>query len=162
MISFLDFEKPIAELEGKIHELRQLGEGEGDDGAVDIDIEEEVARLQAKADGLLKETYAKLTPWQKVQVARHPSRPQFQDYIDRLIDDFLPLAGDRSFGDDKAITGGIGRFRGREIFIAPLFASTPRRRRDGHASDRAAEGTERRLRRALRGVPPAEDRVRLL
>ena len=117
MISFLDFEKPIAELEGKIHELRQLGEGEGDDGAVDIDIEEEVARLQAKADGLLKETYAKLTPWQKVQVARHPSRPQFQDYIDRLIDDFLPLAGDRSFGDDKAITGGIGRFRGRAVMV---------------------------------------------
>lgn len=117
MISFLDFEKPIAELEGKIHELRQLGESDGEDTAVDINIDEEVARLQSKADGLLRETYAKLTPWQKVQVARHPSRPQFQDYVDALIDGFVPLAGDRSFGDDKAITGGIGRFRGRSVMV---------------------------------------------
>lgn len=119
MISFLDFEKPIAELEGKIHELRQLGDGEdgNDNVSVDINIDEEVARLQAKADTLLRETYAKLTPWQKVQVARHPSRPQFQHYVAALIDEFVPLAGDRSFGDDKAITGGIGRFRGRAVMV---------------------------------------------
>lgn len=115
MISFLDFEKPIAELEGKIHELKQLGT-DGDDGG-GIDIDEEVARLQAKADSLLKETYADLSPWQKVQVARHPNRPQFRDYVDALIDDFLPLAGDRAYGDDQAITGGIGRFRGRSVMV---------------------------------------------
>jgi len=114
MISFLDFEKPIAELEGKIHELKQLG-SESEEGGIDID--EEVARLQAKADSLLKETYADLSPWQKVQVARHPNRPQFHDYVDALIDDFLPLAGDRSYGDDQAIKGGIGRFRGRSVMV---------------------------------------------
>lgn len=113
MISFLDFEKGIAELEGKIHELRQLDE----DSETDVDIEEEVARLQGKADVLLRETYAKLSAWQKVQVARHPARPQFQNYVEELIDGFMPLAGDRLYGDDKAITGGIGRFRGRAVMV---------------------------------------------
>ncbi|MBT4488086.1 MAG: acetyl-CoA carboxylase carboxyl transferase subunit alpha, partial [Rhodospirillaceae bacterium] len=113
MISFLDFEKPIAELEARIHDLRQL-DGEQQGGA---DIEEEVAQIQSKADDLLRETYTKLTPWQKVQVARHPNRPQFQDYVSGLIDSFTPLAGDRAYADDKAITGGIGRFRGRSVMI---------------------------------------------
>ena len=113
MISFLDFEKPIADLEARIHDLREL-DGEQDGGA---NIEEEVAKLQDKADQLLRETYENLTPWQKVQVARHPSRPQFGDYVAGLIDDFTPLGGDRAYSDDKAITGGIGRFRGRSVMV---------------------------------------------
>ena len=113
MISFLDFEKPIADLEARIHDLRELG-GEQDGGA---NIEEEVAKLQDKADQLLRETYENLTPWQKVQVARHPNRPQFGDYVAGLINDFTPLAGDRAYSDDKAITGGIGRFRGRSVMV---------------------------------------------
>jgi len=113
MISFLDFEKPIAELEARIRDLRELN-SEQEGGA---NIEEEVTKLQDKADKLLRETYKKLTPWQKVQVARHPNRPQFNDYVSGLIEDFMPLAGDRSFSDDKAITGGLGRFRGRSVMI---------------------------------------------
>jgi acetyl-CoA carboxylase carboxyl transferase subunit alpha len=106
MDNFLDFEKPIAELEGKIEELRHLS------GAGDLNIADEVSKLQGKADRLLRQTYQKLTPWQKVLVARHPNRPHFNDYIAALVDDFQPIAGDRSFADDKAILGGIGRFRG--------------------------------------------------
>ena len=113
MISFLDFEKPIADLEARIHDLREL-DGEQDGGA---NIEEEVAKLQDKADQLLRETYENLTPWQKVQVARHPNRPQFGDYVAGLIEDFTLLAGDRAYSDDKAITGGIGRFRGRSVMV---------------------------------------------
>ena len=111
MHNFLDFEKPIAELEGKIEELRHLS----DDG--EINIAEEVARLQAKADRLLRQAYAKLTSWQKTQVARHPDRPHTSDYIASLIEDFTPLAGDRLFGEDRAIIGGIGRFRGYTVVI---------------------------------------------
>ncbi len=111
MHNFLDFEKPIAELEGKIEELRHLS----DDG--EINIAEEVARLQAKADRLLRQAYAKLTSWQKTQVARHPDRPHSSDYIANLIEDFTPLAGDRLFGEDRAIIGGIGRFRGYTVVI---------------------------------------------
>jgi acetyl-CoA carboxylase carboxyl transferase subunit alpha len=103
---FLDFEKPIAELEGKIEELRHLS----DDG--EMNIAEEVQKLQAKAERMLRQTYARLTPWQKTQVARHPDRPHFKDYAARLLDEFQPLAGDRLYGEDSAITGGIGRFRG--------------------------------------------------
>jgi acetyl-CoA carboxylase carboxyl transferase subunit alpha len=115
MISFLDFEKPIAELEGKIFELRQMTADGGDgDG---IDIEDEVGRLQNKAQALLKTTYANLSAWQKVQVARHPNRPQFKDYVTALVDDFVPLAGDRGFADDKAISAGMGRFRGRPVMV---------------------------------------------
>ncbi|HMB76933.1 MAG TPA: acetyl-CoA carboxylase carboxyltransferase subunit alpha [Kiloniellaceae bacterium] len=111
MQNFLDFEKPIAELEGKISELRHLS----DSG--DINIADEVAKLQAKADKLLRQTYAKLTPWQKTQVARHPDRPHFSDYVKRLVEDFTPLAGDRSYAEDQAIIGGIGRFRGNSVMI---------------------------------------------
>lgn len=107
----LEFEKPIAELEGKIEELRHLG----DNG--DVNIAEEVGRLQAKVDKLLRSTYAKLTPWQKTLVARHPERPHTLDYIRALIADFTPLAGDRAFGEDKAIIGGLGRFRGQSVMV---------------------------------------------
>jgi len=111
MPSFLDFEKPIAELEGKIEELRHLSDQGG------MNIAEEVAKLQGKADRLLRQTYGKLTPWQKTLVARHPERPHFSDYVAKLVDDFTPLAGDRCFADDLAIIGGLGRFRGRSAMI---------------------------------------------
>jgi len=111
MPTFLDFEKPLAELEGKIEELRHL------ENSGDINIAEEVARLQAKVDKLLRQTYAKLSPWQKTLVARHPERPHFLDYTRQLIEDFTPLAGDRSFADDHAIIGGLGRFRGRSVMV---------------------------------------------
>jgi acetyl-CoA carboxylase carboxyl transferase subunit alpha len=111
MHNFLDFEKPIAELEGKIEELRHLS----DDG--EINIAEEVAKLQAKADRLLRQTYAKLSSWQKTQVARHPDRPHSSDYIAGLIEDFTPLAGDRLFAEDRAIVGGLGRFRGFSVVV---------------------------------------------
>lgn len=110
-MNFLDFEKPIAELEGKIADLRHTTDGEG------INIAEEVSRLQAKADKRLREIYAKLTPWQKAKVARHPERPHCLDYIDALVEDFQLLAGDRNFAEDAAIIGGIGRFRGRSVMI---------------------------------------------
>jgi acetyl-CoA carboxylase carboxyl transferase subunit alpha len=111
MHHFLDFEKPIAELEGKIEELRHLS----DDG--DINIADEVGRLQQKADRQLRQTSARLTPWQRVQVARHPQRPHTSDYLHALIDEFTPLAGDRVFAEDHAIIGGLGRFRGRPIVV---------------------------------------------
>jgi acetyl-CoA carboxylase carboxyl transferase subunit alpha len=111
MQTFLEFEKPIAELEGKIEELRHLT----DTG--DINIADEVSKLQAKVDRLLRQTYAKLAPAQKVQVARHPNRPHCMDYIEGLIEDFTPLAGDRGFAEDRAVIGGIGRFRGRSAMI---------------------------------------------
>jgi acetyl-CoA carboxylase carboxyl transferase subunit alpha len=109
MPTFLDFEKPIAELEGKIEELRHVATGG------DINIAEEVARLQTKVDRLLRQTYAKLSPWQKTLVARHPERPHVRDYLGHLLVDFTPLAGDRLFGEDQAIIGGIGRFRGWSV-----------------------------------------------
>ncbi|MEG3175634.1 acetyl-CoA carboxylase carboxyltransferase subunit alpha [Sphingomonas sp. RB3P16] len=111
MASFLDFEKPIAELQGRIDELRTTAAG----GAVDIDAE--VAKLQAKSDKLLRDTYSKLTPWQKTQVARHGERPHFKDYVAGLFDDFMLLAGDRAFGDDQAIMGGFAMFRGRRVLV---------------------------------------------
>jgi acetyl-CoA carboxylase carboxyl transferase subunit alpha len=111
MRHFLDFEKPLAELEGKIDELRHLSNGS------DINIADEVTRLEAKVDRLLRQTYAKLTPWQKVQLARHPDRPHGSDYIKQLVTDFTPLAGDRAFGEDRAIIGGLGRFRGRSVVV---------------------------------------------
>ncbi|WP_066809636.1 acetyl-CoA carboxylase carboxyltransferase subunit alpha [Sphingomonas asaccharolytica] len=111
MASFLDFEKPIAELQGRIDELRDTAS----DGAIDID--SEVKRLQTKSDALLKATYAKLTPWQKTQVARHPDRPHFGDYIAGLFEDFMPLAGDRAFADDQAILGGFATFRGQKVMV---------------------------------------------
>lgn len=111
MATFLDFEKPIAELQTRIDELRRTAEG----GAVDIDAE--IVPLQEKSNRLLQETYARLTPWQKTQVARHPERPHFKHYVAGLIEDFMPLGGDRAFADDDAIIGGLGRFRGRRVMV---------------------------------------------
>ena len=108
---FLDFERPIAELEGKIEELRHLST------TGELNIADEVGRLQNTANRLLRQTYSRLTPWQKVQVARHPERPHCLDYIGGLITDFVPLAGDRAFAEDPAIIGGIGRFRGRSVLV---------------------------------------------
>ncbi len=112
MHTYLEFEKPIAELEGKVVELRRMAAED-----TTMNIVDEVARLESKAAQLLKDTYAKLTPWQKTQVARHPNRPHFSDYVRELIGEFTPLAGDRSFGDDNAIMGGLGRFRGRAVMV---------------------------------------------
>jgi acetyl-CoA carboxylase carboxyl transferase subunit alpha len=111
MHNYLDFEKPVAELEAQIEELRHLSD------AGEINVADEVAKLQARVDKILRQAYAKLTPWQKVQVARHPDRPHFQDYLSALIDDFTGLAGDRAFGEDRAIIGGLGRFRGRSVLV---------------------------------------------
>jgi len=111
MVTYLDFEKPIASLEQKIAELKAGATGSP------VDISSEVGRLESKVAHLLAETYARLTPWQKTLVARHPQRPHFRDYVAQLIDDFTPLAGDRAFGEDAAIIGGPGRFRGRSVMI---------------------------------------------
>ena len=111
MASFLDFEKPIAELQGRIDELRETAA----EGAVDIG--PEVTRLQAKSDKLLRDAYARLTPWQKTQVARHAERPHFKDYVAGLFNDFILLAGDRAFADDQAILGGFATFRGRRVIV---------------------------------------------
>jgi acetyl-CoA carboxylase carboxyl transferase subunit alpha len=112
MRSYLDFEKPVAELEAKVEELRAM---QATDNAVAI--EEDIGRLEAKAAQALKDLYADLTPWQKTQVARHPARPHCSDYLAALIEDFVPLAGDRNFGDDPAIIGGFGRFRGQSLCV---------------------------------------------
>jgi len=108
--TYLDFEKPIAELESKVEELKAL---KSEDTSVSID--DEVSKLEEKARAALQEIYTKLTPWQKTQVARHPDRPHCLDYIEALIEDFVPLAGDRHYAEDKAIIGGVGRFRGRAV-----------------------------------------------
>jgi acetyl-CoA carboxylase carboxyl transferase subunit alpha len=111
MQTYLDFEKPIAELEARVAELKETA------NAGDIDLDAEVGRLEAKSSKLLRDTYAKLTPWQKAQVARHPERPHFKDYVAGLADDFIPLAGDRSFADDPAIIGGLARIGGRKVML---------------------------------------------
>ena len=108
---YLNFEKPIADLEGKIEELRHIS----DDG--EVNIAEEVGRLQEKAERQLRQIYAKLNAWQKTEVARHQDRPHFSDYIGALVEDYTPLAGDRVYGEDRAIIGGIGRFRGRTAMV---------------------------------------------
>ncbi|MBI1261625.1 MAG: acetyl-CoA carboxylase carboxyltransferase subunit alpha [Rhizobiales bacterium] len=109
---YLDFEKPIAELEGKVQELKLLASQDSS-----VSIGDEVAKLEQKAAQLLQDTYGNLTAWQKLQVARHPRRPHFVDYIERLAEDFVPMAGDRTFGEDVAILGGLGRFRGRSVMF---------------------------------------------
>jgi acetyl-CoA carboxylase carboxyl transferase subunit alpha len=111
MLTYLEFEKPIAALDAKIHELRETAT------AGDIDIDSEVAKLEAKSSKLLKDTYAKLTPWQKTMVARHPERPHFKHYVAGLTEDFMPLAGDRAFADDPAIIGGLARIDGHRIVL---------------------------------------------
>ena len=111
MATFLDFEKPIAELEARMAELRDTA------SAGELNIEAEIGRLEEKTDRLLRETYSRLTPWQKTQVARHPERPHFKDYVAALVEDFVPLGGDRNFGDDQAIIGGLGRMNGRKVVL---------------------------------------------
>lgn len=111
MTVYLDFEKPIAALEARIQELEDTA------GETEIDAASEIGKLRAKADKLLADTYAKLTPWQKTQVARHPERPHFKHFIATLFDDFLPLAGDRAFADDQAILGGLARLGDRRVVL---------------------------------------------
>ena len=111
MPTFLDFEKPIAELEARIAELRDTA------SAGELNIEAEIARLEERSERMLRDTYAKLTPWQKTQVARHPERPHFKDYVAALVEDFVPLSGDRHFGEDQAIVGGLGRLGGRKVML---------------------------------------------
>jgi acetyl-CoA carboxylase carboxyl transferase subunit alpha len=111
MLTYLDFEKPIAELEARVRELKETA----DNG--EIDIEAEVGKLEGKASKLLKDTYSKLSPWQKAQVARHPERPHFKDYVAGVTDEFIPLAGDRAYGEDPAIVGGFARIDGRRVML---------------------------------------------
>jgi acetyl-CoA carboxylase carboxyl transferase subunit alpha len=111
MATFLDFEKPIAELDARVTELRETA------AAGSLNIDAEIEKLEAKSERMLRDTYAKLTPWQKTQVARHPERPHFRDYVAALIEDFVPLSGDRSFGEDQAIVAGLGRLNGRSIML---------------------------------------------
>src|SRR4051812_33791781 len=111
MPTFLDFEKSIAELESRIEELRETAEGS------DLNIDAEIERLQAKSERMLRDTYAKLTPWQKTLAARPPARPHLKDYVAALVEDFIPLAGDRKFGEDAAIVGGLGKLGGRRVVL---------------------------------------------
>ena len=111
MITYLEFEKPVAELETRIAELREAASGD------DVDISSELARLEAKSTDLLRSTYAALTPWQKTQVARHPARPHFRDYVELAFEDFVPLGGDRHYGDDLAIMGGLATLGGRTVML---------------------------------------------
>ncbi len=143
MRHFLDFEKPVAELEGKIEELRRMSEPGG------INIAEEVARLTEKADRQLRTIYAKLSPWQKAQVARHPDRPRAQDYIDRLITEFTPLAGDRAFADDAAVLGGLGRFRGQSVLVIGTEKGADTESRVKHSFGMARPEGYRKIRRLM-------------
>jgi acetyl-CoA carboxylase carboxyl transferase subunit alpha len=111
MLTYLDFEKPIAELEARVRELKETA----DSG--EIDIQAEVDKLEAKASKLLTDTYSKLSPWQKAQVARHPERPHFKDYVAGMADEFVPLAGDRAYGEDPAIIGGFASIGGRKVML---------------------------------------------
>jgi acetyl-CoA carboxylase carboxyl transferase subunit alpha len=111
MISYLEFEKPVAQLEARIAELREATAND------EVDISAELKRLEQKSADLLASTYASLTPWQKTQVARHPSRPHFRDFVEQLFDDFMPLGGDRNYGDDQAILGGFARLNGRKVML---------------------------------------------
>ncbi len=143
MRHFLDFEKSIAELEGKIEELRRMSEPDG------INIADEVVRLTTVADRQLRTTYARLTPWQKTQVARHPDRPKAGDYIRTLITGFTPLAGDRAFADDAAVLGGIGRFNGRSVVVLGTEKGTDTESRVKHNFGSARPEGYRKARRLV-------------
>jgi acetyl-CoA carboxylase carboxyl transferase subunit alpha len=143
MPHFLDFEKPVAELESKIEELRRMSEPDG------INIAEEVSRLTEKADRQLRTTFAKLTPWQKAQVARHPERPKALDYIAGLITDFTPLAGDRAFADDAAVVGGMGRFHGRSVVVLGTEKGSDTESRVKHSFGMARPEGYRKARRLI-------------
>ena len=111
MTTYLEFEKPVADLDKRIAELREAAQGD------DVDIENELTRLQERSDTLLASLYSSLTPWQKTQVARHPARPHFRDYVDHVFDEFMPLGGDRAYGNDEAILGGFARLGQRRIVL---------------------------------------------
>ena len=111
MVSYLEFEKPVAELEQRIAELRAAAEGD------DVDISNELRRLEVKSSTLLETTYESLSPWQKTQVARHPSRPHFRDYVEHAFEEFMPLGGDRNFAEDEAIMGGFAKLGGRKVVL---------------------------------------------
>jgi acetyl-CoA carboxylase carboxyl transferase subunit alpha len=143
MRHFLDFEKPIAELEGKIEELRRMSEPDG------INIAEEVGRLTEKADRQLRATYARLTPWQKTQVARHPDRPKALAYINRLITDYTSLAGDRAFADDAAVVGGLGRFHGHSVVVLGTEKGSDTESRVAHNFGMARPEGYRKARRLI-------------
>ncbi len=144
MRHFLDFERPIAELEGKIEELRHLSNDSG------LNIAEEVGRLETQASRLLRQSYARLTPWQKVQVARHPDRPHCLDYIAALIADFVPLAGDRTYGEDAAVIGGLGRFRGHSVMVLGTEKGADTEARLKHNFGMARPEGYRKARRLMR------------
>jgi acetyl-CoA carboxylase carboxyl transferase subunit alpha len=144
MRHFLDFERPIAELEGKIEELRHLSSDSG------LNIADEVGRLETQANRLLRQSYARLTPWQKIHVARHPERPHCLDYIAGLIGDFVPLAGDRCFAEDPAIVGGIGRFRGRSVMVLGTEKGADTEARVRHNFGMARPEGYRKARRLMR------------
>jgi acetyl-CoA carboxylase carboxyl transferase subunit alpha len=144
MRHFLDFERPIAELEGKIEELRHLSTENG------LNIAEEVGRLAGQTDRLLRQTYAKLTPWQKVLVARHPERPHCQDYLAGLLEDLVPLAGDRHFGEDHAVIGGLARFRGRSVVVLGTEKGADTEARVKHNFGMARPEGYRKARRLMR------------
>jgi acetyl-CoA carboxylase carboxyl transferase subunit alpha len=144
MRHFLDFEKPIAELEGKIEELRLISEPDGS-----INIAEEVAKLTEKADQQLRATYSKLSAWQKAQVARHPDRPKASAYLAGLITDFTPLAGDRAFADDTAVIGGMGRFRGRSVMVIGTEKGSDTESRVAHNFGMARPEGYRKARRLI-------------
>ena len=141
---FLDFERPIAELEGKIEELRHLST------TSELNIADEVGRLESTANRLLRQTYSRLTPWQKVHVARHPERPHCLDYIGGLITEFVPLCGDRAFAEDPAIVGGIGRFRGRSVLVLGTEKGADTEARLKHNFGMARPEGYRKARRLLR------------
>ena len=144
MRHFLDFERPIAELESKIEELRHLST------TGELNIADEVGRLEVTANRLLRQTYARLTPWQKVQVARHPERPHCLDYVGGLITDFVPLAGDRTFAEDRAVIGGIGRFRGYSVVALGTEKGADTQARLRHNFGMARPEGYRKARRLMR------------
>ena len=144
MRHFLDFERPIAELEGKIEELRHLSAENG------LNIAEEVGRLAGQADRLLRQTYTKLTPWQKVLVARHPERPHCGDFLAGLVDDLVPLAGDRTFAEDQAIIGGLARFRGKSVVVIGTEKGADTEARVKHNFGMARPEGYRKARRLMR------------
>src|ERR1700676_1865121 len=144
MRHFLDFERPIAELEGKIEELRHLSTDSG------LNIAEEVGRLEAQANRLLRQSYARLNSWQKVLVARHPERPHCLDFLAGLVEDFTPLAGDRAFAEDAAVMGGIGRFRGRSILVLGTEKGADTEARVKHNFGMARPEGYRKARRLMR------------
>ncbi|MCU0985392.1 MAG: acetyl-CoA carboxylase carboxyltransferase subunit alpha [Acetobacteraceae bacterium] len=143
MRHFLDFEKPIAEIEGKIEELRHLPE------SPEVDIAEEVERLSEKVDKLIRSTYAKLTPWQKTQVARHPARPHAADVVAGLITEFVPLAGDRAFADDRAVIAGLGRFEGTAVAVLGTEKGAETEARVAHNFGMARPEGYRKARRVI-------------